>query len=78
MAKEYRIRIRGKQREDIDPYLMAQLVVMLGQQLAEDARAAAEAAREAEAEEDAKNSEKDEEKQLTHEPNDLPKQDEAA
>lgn len=49
MAKEYRIRIRGKQREEIDADLMAQLVVMMGRQLAEDARQAIEAAREADA-----------------------------
>jgi len=48
MAKQYQIRIRGKQREDIDADLMARLVVMLGRQLADDARLAAEAAREAE------------------------------
>jgi len=45
MAKQYRIQIRGKQREEIDADLMAQLVVMLGRQLAEDARGAIEAAR---------------------------------
>jgi hypothetical protein len=38
MAKEYRIRIRGKQREDIDVDLMTQLVVMLGRQLAQEAQ----------------------------------------
>jgi hypothetical protein len=42
MAKEYRIHIRGKQREDIDVDLMAQLVVMLGRQLAQEAKEAAE------------------------------------
>jgi hypothetical protein len=47
MAKEYRIHIRGKQREIIDADLMAHLVVMLGRQLAQDASEAAEAAREA-------------------------------
>ncbi len=47
MAKEYRIHIRGKQREPIDADLMAQLVVMLGRQLAKDAKEAAEAAQEA-------------------------------
>lgn len=38
MAKEYRIRIRGKQREQIDADLMTQLVVMLGRQLAQEAQ----------------------------------------
>lgn len=38
MAKNYRIRIRGKQREDIDVDLMTQLVVMLGRQLAQEAQ----------------------------------------
>jgi hypothetical protein len=38
MAKEYRIRIRGKQREHIDVDLMTQLVVMLGRQLAQEAQ----------------------------------------
>jgi hypothetical protein len=47
MAKEYRIHIRGKQREIIDADLMAQLVVMLGRKLAQDAKEAAEVAREA-------------------------------
>jgi hypothetical protein len=47
MAKEYRIHIRGEQREVIDADLMAQLVVMLGRQLAKDAKDAADAAREA-------------------------------
>ena len=46
MAKQYRIHIRGEQRAEIDADLMAQLVVMLGRQLAEDARQAIEAARE--------------------------------
>jgi hypothetical protein len=49
MAKQYRIHIRGKQREEIDADLMAQLVVMMGRQLAEDARQAIEAASEADA-----------------------------
>lgn len=43
MAKEYRIHIRGKQRETIDADLMARLVVMLGRQLAQDAKEAADA-----------------------------------
>src|SRR2546429_8043349 len=47
MAKQYRIQIRGKQREQIDADLMARLVVMLGRQLAEDARQAVEAAADA-------------------------------
>ena len=47
MAKEYRIHIRGEQREVIDADLMAQLVVMLGRQLAKDAKEAADAALEA-------------------------------
>jgi hypothetical protein len=47
MAKEYRIHIRGKQREIIDADLMARLVVMLGRQLAQDAKEAADAARNA-------------------------------
>jgi hypothetical protein len=38
MAKQYRIRVRGKQREQIDADLMAQLVVMMGNELAERAR----------------------------------------
>ncbi len=37
MAKQYRIRIRGRQREQIDADLMAQLVIMLGRQLAAEA-----------------------------------------
>jgi hypothetical protein len=49
MAKQYRIHIKGKQREAIDADLMARLVVMLGRELAEDARQAAEVAREVEA-----------------------------
>ena len=44
MSKQYRIHIRGKHRERIDADLMARLVVMLGRELAEDARQAAEAA----------------------------------
>jgi hypothetical protein len=44
VAKEYRIKVYGKQREVIDPDLMARLVVMLGRQLAEDAKEAVEAA----------------------------------
>jgi hypothetical protein len=47
MAKQYRIRIRGEQREAIDEDLMVQLVVMLGRQLAREAEE--EAAREQEA-----------------------------
>ena len=38
MAKEYRIRIRGKQRPHIDIDLMTQLVVMLGRQMAREAQ----------------------------------------
>jgi hypothetical protein len=38
MAKEYRIRIRGTQREHIDVDLMTQLVVMLGRHLARKAQ----------------------------------------
>jgi hypothetical protein len=34
MAKEYRIHIRGDQREAIDADLMARLVIMMGRQLA--------------------------------------------
>ena len=49
MAKEYRIHVHGKQREVIDVDLMAGLVIMLGRQLAKDAREAAEAAQEARA-----------------------------
>lgn len=74
MAKEYRIRVRGKQRDDIDPYLMAQLVVMLGQQLADDAKAAMEA--EAKAKEEDKK--KDQENVPANESSELPKQDDAA
>lgn len=47
MTKHYQVQMRGKQRDDIDADLMAQLVVMLGRQLAEDARQAVLAAREA-------------------------------
>jgi hypothetical protein len=47
MAKQYHIQLRGKQREQIDADLVAQLVVMLGSQLAEDARQAITAEREA-------------------------------
>lgn len=47
MAKQYRIHIRGKQREEIDADLMARLVIMLGTQLAEDAAEAAQVAHEA-------------------------------
>jgi hypothetical protein len=58
MTKKYRIRLEGKQREQIDADLMAQLVVMFGRQLAEDARQAAEVARDSqtadEADRDAK------------------------
>ncbi len=53
MAKEYRIHIRGEQREVIDADLMAQLVVMLGRQLAKDAKEAAEAAHDRQEAEDA-------------------------
>lgn len=45
MTKQHRIHLRGEQRKQIDADLMAQLVVMLGSELAEDARQAAEAAR---------------------------------
>jgi hypothetical protein len=38
MTKQYRIRIRGKQRAQIDVDLMTQLVVMLGRQLAQEAQ----------------------------------------
>jgi hypothetical protein len=37
MTKERNIRIWGKQREDIDADLMAQIVIMLGRQLAHEA-----------------------------------------
>jgi hypothetical protein len=37
MAKQYRIRITGKQREHIDIDLMTQLVILLGRQLAAEA-----------------------------------------
>jgi len=53
MAKHYEIHIQGKQRKQIDADLMAQLVVMLGSKLAEDARQAVEAAQEASAAEPA-------------------------
>lgn len=43
MAKEYRIKIHGEQREVIDADLMARLVLMLGRQLARDAKEAAAA-----------------------------------
>lgn len=46
MAKQYRIHIRGKQREQIDVDLMAQLVVMMGRQLAAEAAESADGARE--------------------------------
>jgi hypothetical protein len=51
MGKQYRIHIRGQQRKSIDADLMAQLVVMMGRQLAEEAREAAEAAHAGETEE---------------------------
>ena len=38
MAKQYRIHIRGRQRAEIDADLMAQLVVLMGRQLAAEAR----------------------------------------
>ena len=47
MTKQYHIHLRGRQREQIDADLVAQLVVMLGSQLAEDARQATWAKREA-------------------------------
>lgn len=47
MTKQYRIQLRGKQREQIDADLVARLVVMLGSQLAEDAGRAITAEREA-------------------------------
>lgn len=50
MAREYQIRIRGQQREQIDADLMAQLVIMFGRELARDAEQAIDAARQAEAE----------------------------
>ncbi len=34
MAKEYKLRVRGRQREQIDADLMTHLVVMMGRQLA--------------------------------------------
>jgi hypothetical protein len=37
MTKERNIRIWGKQREDINADLMAQIVIMLGRQLAHEA-----------------------------------------
>ena len=37
MAKQYRIHIRGKQRDVIDIDLMAHLVIALGRQLAREA-----------------------------------------
>ncbi len=37
MAKEYRIRVTGKQRDEIDIDLMTQIVIMLGRQLAAEA-----------------------------------------
>lgn len=40
MAKQYRITIRGKQREEIDADLMARLVIWFGRELSEDAREA--------------------------------------
>jgi hypothetical protein len=46
LAKEYRIRIRGKQRDDIDIDLLAQALLMLAEDLqakqAEDEAAAAD------------------------------------
>jgi hypothetical protein len=38
MTKEYRIRVRGKQRAHIDIDLVTQLVVMLGRELAQEAQ----------------------------------------
>jgi hypothetical protein len=37
-SKHRRIRVRGRQREDIDADLMAQIVIMMGRQLAREAR----------------------------------------
>jgi hypothetical protein len=47
MAKQYHIHIRGPQREEIDADLVARLVVMLGRELADDAKQAIAAEREA-------------------------------
>jgi len=47
MTKQYHIHLTGKQREQIDVDLMAQIVVMLGSQMAEDARQAIAVGREA-------------------------------
>jgi len=33
MAREYRIRVRGKQRKDADATLVAQAIVLLGREL---------------------------------------------
>lgn len=40
MVQERNIRIWGKQRDDIDVDLMAQIVIMLGRQLAQEAEVA--------------------------------------
>jgi hypothetical protein len=37
MTKQYRIHIRGEQRDPLDVDLMVQLVIMLGRQLAKEA-----------------------------------------
>ena len=37
MAKEYHIRVTGKQRDEIDIDLMTQIIIMLGRQLAAEA-----------------------------------------
>jgi hypothetical protein len=37
-TRQYRIRVRGNQREHIDADLLAQIVIMMGRQLAREAR----------------------------------------
>lgn len=45
MSKRYTIKVRGKQRKDIDVGLMVQAVIALGHQLAEEERQTEETAR---------------------------------
>jgi hypothetical protein len=40
VAKNWEIRVRGDQREPLDPELMAQLVIMLARQLEQETMAA--------------------------------------
>jgi hypothetical protein len=42
MSRQYRIRVYGKQRKDIDPVLLAQVVILFGRHLQQQRRHAAE------------------------------------